>query len=366
MSKLVKRVENSQGIEILTPSGYQKFSGIVKHETECVKITLRSGSFLECSLKHPIVDSLEIRRADTFVVGDELLTTNGIDIVDNIESLGIQTVYDPTDVEGGNLYLANGVFVNHNCQFLSSDPLLINTLTLSMMKSKTPLYNDKGFFFWKEPDPNKSYIVGVDVAEGMQQDFSTIQVIELETLEQIAEYRNNTVKENQLYDAIKYIITKLLNYVEPRTGKRPSVYWSFENNSAGAALGALYYNDEKFPAAAELISGKETRLGFRTVNKTKVEACRYLKKLIEQTRGGLTINSKMMIFELKNFVATGAGYAAKRGSTDDLICAFLIVLRVMKYLSDYEPEVFDKLYKSEGEFYEETSNDYDDPVPFVV
>ena len=254
----------------------------------------------------------------------------------------------------------------YECQFLSSDPLLINTLTLSMMKSKTPLYNDKGFFFWKEPDPNKSYIVGVDVAEGMQQDFSTIQVIELETLEQIAEYRNNTVKENQLYDAIKYIITKLLNYVEPRTGKRPSVYWSFENNSAGAALGALYYNDEKFPAAAELISGKETRLGFRTVNKTKVEACRYLKKLIEQTRGGLTINSKMMIFELKNFVATGAGYAAKRGSTDDLICAFLIVLRVMKYLSDYEPEVFDKLYKSEGEFYEETSNDYDDPVPFVV
>jgi hypothetical protein len=235
-----------------------------------------------------------------------------------------------------------------------------------MMKSKTPLYNDKGFFFWKEPDPNKTYIIGVDVAEGLQQDFSTIQVIELETLEQVAEYRNNTVKENQLYDAIKYIINKILSYMDARTGKRPSVYWSFENNSAGAALGALYYNDEKFPDAAELVSGKETRLGFRTVNKPKVEACRYLKKLVEQTRGGLTINSKMLIFELKNYVATGAGYAAKRGATDDLISAFLIILRVMKYLSEYEPEVFDKLYKSEGDFYQETSNDYDDPIPFVV
>lgn len=253
----------------------------------------------------------------------------------------------------------------YECQFLSSDPLLINTLVLSLMKSKLPLYTDKGFYFWKEPDPNKTYIVGVDVAEGMGKDFSTIQVIELETLEQIAEYRNNTVKENQLYDAIKYVLNKLNNYIEPRTGKRPTIYWSFENNSAGAALGALYYNDEKIPDFAELVNGKESRLGMRTVNKSKVEACRYLKKLIEQTRGGLTINSKMLIFELKNYIATGAGYNAKSGCTDDLICAFLIVLRVMKYLADYEPEVFDKLYKSEGEFYEEKSNDYDDAIPFV-
>jgi hypothetical protein len=254
----------------------------------------------------------------------------------------------------------------YECQFLSSDPLLINTLVLSLMKSKLPLYTDKGFYFWKEPDPQKTYILGVDVAEGMEQDFSTIQIIELETLEQIAEYRNNTVKENQLYDAIKYALNKLHSYVDQRTGKRPTIYWSFENNSAGAALGALYYNDEKFPDFAELVNGKETRLGMRTVNKSKVEACRYFKKLIEQTKGGLTINSKMLIFEMKNFIATGAGYQAKRGATDDLICAFLIVLRVMKYLSDYEPEVFDKLYKSEGDFYEETSNDYDDPVPFVM
>ena len=254
----------------------------------------------------------------------------------------------------------------YECQFLSSDPLLINALVLSTMKSKTPLYNDKGFFFWKDPEPGKTYIVGVDVAEGLEKDFSTIQVIELETLEQIAEYRNNQVKENQLYDAIKYVLAKIHGYVDSRTGKRPTIYWSFENNSAGAALGALYYADENFPEYAELVNGKGVRLGMRTVNKSKVEACRYLKKLIEQTRGGLTINSKMMIFELKNYIMTGAGYAAKRGCTDDLISAFLIVLRVMKYLSEYEPEVFDKLYKTEGEFYGESSNDYDDPIPFVV
>ena len=227
MSKLVKRVENLQNIEILTPSGYQKFSGIVKHTTKCVKITMMSSASLECSLKHPIIDGVEVRRANTLKVGDEFLTTKGLDSIRTIEYVGDKEVFDPTDVEGGNLYLANGIFVNHNCQFLSSDPLLINTLVLSLMKSKLPLYTDKGFYFWKEPDPNKTYIVGVDVAEGMGKDFSTIQVIELETLEQIAEYRDNTVKENQLYDAIKYVLNKLNNYIEPRTGKRPTIYWSF-------------------------------------------------------------------------------------------------------------------------------------------
>ena len=249
-------------------------------------------------------------------------------------------------------------------EFLSSEALLINSLVLSRLTGATPAFIDKGFYFWKDPAPEKTYIVGVDVAEGTQQDFSTIQVVELDTFTQIAEFRSNTVKEHQLYEAIKYVITKLLSYTGPG-GKRATVYWSFENNSAGAALGALYYNDEKFPDA-ELISGAEGKLGMRTVNKTKVEACRMLKKLVEQIKNGLNINSKMLIFELKNFIATGAGYNAKHGATDDLICAMLIVLRIIKMISEYEPQVFDKLYKSDGDFYDEVTNDYDEPMPFVV
>jgi hypothetical protein len=73
-----------------------------------------------------------------------------------------------------------------------------------------------------------------------------------------------------------------------------------------------------------------------------------------------------LIFELKNFIVTGASYAAKRGATDDLVSALLIVIRVLKQLSEYEPEIFDKLYKSENEFYTEETNDYDEPIAFLV
>lgn len=250
--------------------------------------------------------------------------------------------------------------------FLSSDALLIKSMTLQNLKERPPIELDKGFAIWKEFDPQKTYLVGSDVAEGVQQDFSTVQVVELETMEQVAEFRNNGINESQLYNAIKFIISKILSNRDKRTNKPPNVYWSFENNSAGAAIGTLYFNDEKFPEEATLVSGRGERAGFRTVNKPKVAACRHLKTLLEKIDGGLKIRSKLLIFELKNYVARGASYAAKDGATDDLVSAMLIVMRILEQLSNYEPEVFDALYKNETEFYSETSNEFDDPIPFIV
>lgn len=254
----------------------------------------------------------------------------------------------------------------YKCEFLSSDPLLIKSLVLANLKHTVPMCIDKGFKIWKDIDPKKTYIVGCDVAEGLEQDFSTIQVFELETLEQVAEFRNNKINEAQLYNALKWIIAWIDSHIDPQTRKHPQVYWSFENNSIGAAIATLFYQDEKFPERPELVNGKGDRCGMRTLNKTKYEACRHLKTLMEKIKGGLKINSADLIFELKNYVASGASYAAKQGATDDLVSATLIVMRILKYLSEFEPEVFDKLYKSESEFYEETTDSFDDPIPFTM
>ena len=253
------------------------------------------------------------------------------------------------------------------CDFLSSDPLLINSLTLIALKAKAPVFTDKGFLFWKEPRFTQTYVIGVDVAEGVNKDFSTIQVVELETMEQVAEFRSNSIKEAQLYSAIKWIINKLLSYACQKTGKKPTIYWSFENNSAGAAINTLYWQDEFFPADAELISAQGDRGGMRTSNKPKLEACRHLKNLVEKARSPLVVNSSLLIMEFKNYVATGASYAAKPGATDDLVSAMLIVIRVIKQLAEYEPDVFEKLYTTGEDFYEEGAGDeYDEPVPFVI
>jgi hypothetical protein len=46
------------------------------------------------------------------------------------------------------------------------------------------------FQAWKRPEEGKNYIIGADVARGDGKDFSTIQVLDAETLEQVAEYRD--------------------------------------------------------------------------------------------------------------------------------------------------------------------------------
>jgi hypothetical protein len=362
---MAKRVKNNLHIEVLTPSGFVPFSGIMKTEHDMkVKLTFDDGSILQCS------DSHRIKVSDgSFVCAKNLISNHILSsghVVKTLEILpGQVELFDILDVDGHEYYTND--IISHNCEMLSDDPLLINSRVLQSLQASRPLYIDKGFWFWKEFDANKTYIVSSDVSEGMQKDFSTIEVFSLDDLEQIAEFRQNNIKEDKLYEAIKWVIKKILESKDPRTQRKPSIYWSFENNSCGAVIGALHMQDEKFPEEPQLISEKGSRLGMRTVNKSKLEGARHLKSLVEKAKGGYQIHSERLIFELKNYVATGASYAAKYGATDDLVSAMLINSRIIAQLAAYEPEVFDTLYRSDGNFDDENDDEFnsDAPIPFV-
>ena len=255
----------------------------------------------------------------------------------------------------------------HLCEFLSSESLLINSLVLQGLRGKTPIYIDKGFKVWEEFDAKKTYIIGADIGQGLGKDFSTIQIFELERMFQVAEFRSNTVKEDQFFNAIKYIIKKISSIKDNNTNQSPSIYWSFENNAVGATISVLYANDETFPddEKIELISAPN-KYGVTTSGKTKPEACRLFKNLLEKTAKNIIINSDLLIAELKNYIQRGAGYEAKHGSTDDLISACLVTMQILKRLTEYEPEIFNKVYSSEKDFYEEVTDSFDDPIPFTM
>jgi uncharacterized membrane protein YdfJ with MMPL/SSD domain len=57
----------------------------------------------------------------------------------------------------------------------------------------------------------------------------------------------------------------------------------------------------------------------------------------------MRINSKPLISELKTFVASGLGFNAKTGEHDDLVSAVLLVMRMSRVLSDWDPEVYEKM-----------------------
>lgn len=252
-----------------------------------------------------------------------------------------------------------------DCEFLSSDALLINSMKLAQLRPSTPLYEDMGFKFWKPEDEiggaGKTYLVGIDPATGSGRDSSVIEVFDFPNLEQIAEWKSNEIKIPLLYAKTKWILEKLS---APKGKGRSDVVWSFERNGIGEALSVLYQNDEKQPEHAELFNDNPGSFGVFTSGKTKILSCLQLKSLIEKVNNGMTLHSADLLEELKNFVARGGTYDHKPGATSDCVMASIIVTRLLKRLADYDERAFQQV----NEYIDPNDSDSfgDEPMPMFL
>lgn len=240
------------------------------------------------------------------------------------------------------------------CEFLSSDALLIDSMVLQnltkpVLACKPEFAIDK-VVFWEKPKSNTTYIVGVDPATGSGEDFTVVEVFEFPSLTQIAEFRSNSMSAATVYPILKNIIKLLEKY-------NATVYFSIENNGVGEGLLALYEADENPPGTAELISeAGKNRYGVTTTGKSKMRACLNLKEVIE--RGALTIRSRILLQELKEFTRKSGTYMARSGSTDDCVSATLICMRVLEEISTYEQAAFDTLRSTEDYTWSTEDVDY--------
>lgn len=252
-----------------------------------------------------------------------------------------------------------------DCEFLSSDALLISSIKLAQIRPQKPVCKDMGFNFWVDPSElggyGKTYMVFLDPATGSGNDFSTIEVFDFPALNQIAEYRTNDVHIPLLYAKLKWILNKLS---ELKGRHRAEVLWSFERNGVGEAIAALFMNDETQPEYAELFSDDYTKFGVATTGKNKIVSCLQLKQFVEKTNNGLQVNSEILLEEMKNFMAKGGSYAAKAGSTDDCVMATVGIVRLLKRLSESNEQAF--AMTNEYVNPEMSLDESDLPVPFML
>jgi hypothetical protein len=145
-------------------------------------------------------------------------------------------------------------------------------------------------------------------------------------------------------EIIKYIAER----GEEKGGASPQIYYSVENNTLGEAA-LVVINDlgeENFRGlflSEPIRKGhvRKFRKGFNTTHRTKISACAIFKNLIETHR--MKIFSKPLISELKTFVAHGVGFGAKTGEHDDLVSAMLLIIRMAGILSDWDPQIYEKM-----------------------
>jgi hypothetical protein len=251
----------------------------------------------------------------------------------------------------------------HKCQFITFEETLINPIKLSMLTSIQPI-KKTGQVRWYAPlNHNSTYVVGLDPSMGTGGDNAAIQVVELPSLIQVAEWSSNKAPIEEQVRTLKKILADIRDEVNPE------IYWSVESNTLGeAALVVIRDTGEENFAGTMLhdpknrLQGKTgRRAGFVTTNKSKLECCAKLKFLIESAK--MKLNSKGILSELKVFVSRGNTFEARIGQTDDLIMALILVVRMLDYISTWDDRSQAAINSNVLDGSEST---YDSPMPMVI
>jgi hypothetical protein len=234
-----------------------------------------------------------------------------------------------------------------DCEFLIFDETLVNSVKLAELKGTDPIMTMGQTRWYKEIDPRCTYLVALDPSLGTGGDYGAIQVFEMPTMTQVAEWRHNLTpiqsQVKHLRDICKYISDR-----GQELGAIPQIYYSVENNTLGESALVVISNigEENIPGmflSEPIRKGhiRKFRKGFNTTHRTKITACSQLKHMLEQKK--MTIHSKPLISELKTFVAHGVGFGAKTGEHDDLVSGCLLIIRMAGILSDWDPKIYEKM-----------------------
>jgi len=236
----------------------------------------------------------------------------------------------------------------HECEFLVFDETLINSVRLAELEGSDP-YRRMGQTRWyKDVNPKYTYVVSLDPSLGTGGDYAAIQVFELPSFEQVAEWQHNNTPIQGQVRILAEINKTISQQCEEQFGSLPQVYYSVENNTIGeAALVTIKdYGEENIYGmflSEPIRKGhvRKFRKGFNTTHKTKMSACAKFKHLLET--GKIKIKSKPLISELKSFVAHGTTFGAKTGEHDDLVMSTLLNVRMQQILADWDPAIYDKM-----------------------
>lgn len=302
--------------EILTPDGFKDFRGVQKLQKKTLLFTCGNGVSCKVSKDHVFRINQDDVLASSLKVGDYLTTSYGISNIISISEGGVCDVYDPIDVDG-HVYYGDSI-AHHNCSFLGSDSTLIDETTLKALLAQDRVdpidtNNDGTLRVYEKPLIQYEYVMGVDVAKGTGEHYSTVQIFKIISnkpikLEQVCVYENNKI---DVY-SFAAVVNKLSLFYN-------NAYIMCENNSEGAAIvSQLWWEYENENLVCE--GTKTTALGIRATKKTKPIANLLMKKLVED--GMIKIVDYRTIQQFLIFLDMGNNRFGGNGQDDDLISAF--------------------------------------------
>ena len=253
--------------------------------------------------------------------------------------------------------------VEFECEFLGSVDTLVNPSKLKALVYDDPIKRNKGLDVYQDPKENKDYIITVDVARGVGNDYSAFVVVDITQFphQVVAKYRNNEIKP-MLFPSIIVDVAKAYN----------KAYILCEVNDVGDQVAAIIQYDLEYQnllmcsmrgRAGQIVgqgfSGKKTQLGLKMSKTVKKVGCLNLKTMIEEDK--LIFNDYEIISELTTFIQKHNSFEAEEGCNDDL--AMCLVIYAWLVAQDYFKELTEQDVRKR--LYEEQKNQIEqDMSPF--
>jgi hypothetical protein len=251
----------------------------------------------------------------------------------------------------------------HLCEFLGSVGTLINPSKLKILVYDDPIKRSKGLDVYENPKEDHSYLITVDVARGIGNDYSAFVVFDITEFPYrvVAKYKNNEIKP--------MLFPSIINEV---ARGYDNAWLLIEVNDIGDQVANILHYDLEYDnilmcamkgRAGQIVgsgfSGKKSQLGVRTTAAVKKLGCSNLKLLIEDDK--IMISDYDIISELTTFTQKHNSFEAEEGCNDDLVMCLVIFAWIVA--QDYFKEMTNNDIRKR--IYEEQKNQIDqDMAPF--
>ena len=253
--------------------------------------------------------------------------------------------------------------IEFECEFLGSVDTLIAPSKLRALTYENPIQKNAGLDIHETAIKDHEYVVTVDVARGVSEDYSAFVVFDITSFPHkvVAKYRNNEIKP-MLFPNIIYEVARNYN----------GAFILCEVNDVGDQVAALLHYDLEYDnvlmcsmrgRAGQVVgqgfSGKKTQMGVKMSKTVKKVGSLNLKTLIEADK--VLFQDYEIISELTTFISKSNSFEAEEGCNDDL--AMCLVIYAWLVCQDYFKEMTDTDIRKK--LYEDQKNQIEqDMAPF--
>ena len=253
--------------------------------------------------------------------------------------------------------------VEFECEFLGSVNTLINPAKLRNLVYEDPIQRNAGLDIYEKAKPEHNYMITVDVARGLGNDYSAFIVFDITQFpyKVVAKYRNNEIKP-MLFPNVIHDVAKGYN----------NAWLLIEVNDIGEQVANILHYDLEYEnmlmaamrgRAGQVVghgfSGKKSQMGVRMTAAVKKLGCSNLKTFLEDDKL-LTVDYDI-ISELTTFAQRHNSFEAEEGCNDDL--AMCLVIFSWLVAQDYFKEMTSNDIRKR--IYEEQKNQIEqDMAPF--